>query len=64
MQIAQANNTNATIIGEFTKDSNVLLKSQNSYYVLQKIENDRFGQSSLLEQISRNINYIGQKVCI
>ena len=62
MQIAQANNTNATIIGEFTKDPNVLLKSQNSYYVLQRIQNDRFNQNSLLEQVSRNVHYKGQKV--
>ena len=64
MQIAQTNGVNATIIGEFTKNQKVLLRSQNSYYVLQKIENDRFGQSSLLEQISRNLHYMGQKVCI
>lgn len=64
MQIAQINNTNTTVIGEFTKNSNVLLKCQNSYYVLQNIQNDRFSQNSLLEQVSKNVNYIGKKVYI
>ncbi|MDL0088687.1 thiamine-phosphate kinase [Campylobacter gastrosuis] len=59
MKINQSNNTKATIIGEFIENSNVLLKSDNSYHILQKIQNDRFSQNSIFDQISKNINYLG-----
>ncbi len=64
MRIAQENNTKATIIGEFINNPDILLKIKDSYYIMPKIENDRFSSSGLLEKLSENIDYMVKEVKI
>lgn len=62
INIAEENGVNATTIGKFTAEQNILLKEDNSFYEFLLIENDRFEKNrpNYFDLLSSNILYKGR----